>query len=136
LQNNAAGSPPYVDTTYHQFTCSKCHSPHAGRLPRLMRTNCLDNGSDASNFKEANTDYDQRYWMQGLPTGSHTPNGNIANDIRKPRADSNAPYNDGQDSLRPGPNLMNLEAPNCHSTAGSTSGGWNRLTPWVDTQPQ
>jgi hypothetical protein len=31
-----------VDVDYHQFTCSKCHTPHASRLPRLMITNCLD----------------------------------------------------------------------------------------------
>jgi hypothetical protein len=27
---------------YHKFSCSKCHNPHASRLPRLMITNCLD----------------------------------------------------------------------------------------------
>ncbi|RII26153.1 MAG: hypothetical protein CXR31_10620 [Geobacter sp.] len=26
----------------HAFTCSKCHTPHNYRLPRLMVTNCLD----------------------------------------------------------------------------------------------
>ncbi|MFC1657665.1 hypothetical protein ACFL2P_03760, partial [Candidatus Moduliflexota bacterium] len=31
-----------VDTNFHSFTCSKCHNPHASRLPRLMITNCLD----------------------------------------------------------------------------------------------
>ena len=31
-----------VDDTFHNFTCSKCHNPHASRLPRLMITNCLD----------------------------------------------------------------------------------------------
>jgi predicted CxxxxCH...CXXCH cytochrome family protein len=29
-------------TDYHAFSCSKCHTPHASRLPRLMITNCLD----------------------------------------------------------------------------------------------
>ncbi|MBI5695946.1 MAG: CxxxxCH/CxxCH domain-containing protein [Nitrospirae bacterium] len=28
---------------YHRFPCSKCHTPHVSRLPRLMKTNCLDN---------------------------------------------------------------------------------------------
>ncbi|WP_459943246.1 hypothetical protein, partial [Deferrisoma palaeochoriense] len=27
---------------YHKFPCSKCHNPHASRLPKLMITNCLD----------------------------------------------------------------------------------------------
>jgi len=31
-----------VDADFHNFTCSKCHTPHASRLPRLMITNCLD----------------------------------------------------------------------------------------------
>lgn len=29
-------------TTAHNFTCSKCHSPHATGLPVLLKTNCLD----------------------------------------------------------------------------------------------
>ncbi|HEY3358938.1 MAG TPA: CxxxxCH/CxxCH domain-containing protein, partial [Polyangia bacterium] len=28
--------------TQHNYTCSKCHQPHASGLPRLMRTNALD----------------------------------------------------------------------------------------------
>lgn len=31
-----------ADYGYHRFSCSKCHNPHASRLPRLMITNCLD----------------------------------------------------------------------------------------------
>ncbi len=31
-----------TDQMYHQFSCSKCHNPHASRLPKLMITNCLD----------------------------------------------------------------------------------------------
>lgn len=31
-----------TDSQYHKFSCSKCHNPHASRLPRLMITNCLD----------------------------------------------------------------------------------------------
>ncbi len=27
---------------FHQFPCSKCHNPHASKLPRLLITNCLD----------------------------------------------------------------------------------------------
>lgn len=27
---------------YHQFPCSKCHTPHASELPALMRSNCLN----------------------------------------------------------------------------------------------
>jgi predicted CxxxxCH...CXXCH cytochrome family protein len=31
-----------IDPNYHNFSCSKCHNPHASRLPRLMISNCLD----------------------------------------------------------------------------------------------
>ena len=31
-----------IETGYHQFSCSKCHNPHASRLPKLMISNCLD----------------------------------------------------------------------------------------------
>lgn len=31
-----------AQSLYHKFTCSKCHTPHASRLPRLLITNCLD----------------------------------------------------------------------------------------------
>ncbi|PLX92241.1 MAG: hypothetical protein C0621_09795 [Desulfuromonas sp.] len=31
-----------VEIGVHQFSCSKCHNPHASRLPKLMITNCLD----------------------------------------------------------------------------------------------
>ncbi len=31
-----------VNSKYHKFSCSKCHNPHASRLPKLMVTNCLD----------------------------------------------------------------------------------------------
>ncbi|MDX9708816.1 MAG: hypothetical protein RBT64_04590 [Trichloromonas sp.] len=31
-----------TDLMYHQFSCSKCHNPHASRLPKLLITNCLD----------------------------------------------------------------------------------------------
>ncbi|NJC87132.1 MAG: hypothetical protein FIB02_01135 [Desulfuromonas sp.] len=31
-----------INSQYHKFSCSKCHNPHASRLPKLMITNCLD----------------------------------------------------------------------------------------------
>ncbi len=39
-------------TIQHNYACSKCHTPHNARLPRLMVTNCLDGkhkGQVASN---------------------------------------------------------------------------------------
>jgi hypothetical protein len=44
----------------HRFSCSKCHSPHAKPLPRLMRTNCLET-SQLSNSTVARTRYVYSY---------------------------------------------------------------------------
>ena len=30
---------------FHRFPCSKCHTPHTSKLPRLMKTNCIDVGA-------------------------------------------------------------------------------------------
>jgi hypothetical protein len=61
LQINAGGSLD-ADTAftqkYHQFTCSKCHSPHASANARLMITNCMNrdgigtSGNDTFNMRE------------------------------------------------------------------------------------
>jgi hypothetical protein len=123
---------PYVQDRYHRYPCAKCHTPHASRLPRLMRTNCLDNGSFVGNYYESTTDYKETYILQdaagtSIPTGNHTP-----------KVDSSAvwdlianPVAAAGPTLQ-GPNLMNFEAANCHSVGGSSSGGWNKLTPWND----
>jgi hypothetical protein len=38
---------------YHQFTCSKCHTPHASANGRLMITNCMNrDGISAATFNE------------------------------------------------------------------------------------
>ena len=39
-----------TDNQYHKFSCSKCHNPHASRLPKLMITNCLDTKHNSYNF--------------------------------------------------------------------------------------
>lgn len=36
--------PALAGNKAHNFTCSKCHSPHATGLPALLITNCLDKG--------------------------------------------------------------------------------------------
>jgi predicted CxxxxCH...CXXCH cytochrome family protein len=35
-------------TAVHQFPCSKCHTPHASVLPKLMTTNCMDVGTSTT----------------------------------------------------------------------------------------
>ncbi len=59
-QSANPGNPsPQLVNQYHQFTCSKCHNPHASRLPKLMITNCLDtqhNSWDDATGMSADTD--------------------------------------------------------------------------------
>ncbi|MBT0652291.1 glycine-rich domain-containing protein [Geomobilimonas luticola] len=38
----ASATDANANNAIHAFTCSKCHTPHNYRLPRLMVTNCLD----------------------------------------------------------------------------------------------
>jgi predicted CXXCH cytochrome family protein len=48
-----------IDIGYHAFTCSKCHNPHASRLPKLMITNCLDTRQNTWDNGQGKT---QTYW--------------------------------------------------------------------------
>lgn len=91
-----------TDVGYHAFTCSKCHNPHASRLPKLMITNCLDTSHNTwqsgSNGANGQT---QSYW-----TASTEDSGEMA-----------ATWNTAQ---------------NCHRYDPNTNGGggWNKVTPW------
>jgi hypothetical protein len=35
----------YKQVRFHQFPCSKCHTAHTSKMPRLMKTNCMDVGA-------------------------------------------------------------------------------------------
>jgi hypothetical protein len=49
----------FTQSQFHQFTCSKCHAPHATKLPRLMKTNCLDVGTSTTATKHGPYTYAQ-----------------------------------------------------------------------------
>ena len=95
-----------TDVGYHAFTCSKCHNPHASRLPKLMITNCLDTSHNT--------------WQSGNNgTNSQTQTGWTAQSVGlgSDRGEMAATWNTAQ---------------NCHrydSTTGN-EGGWNKVTPW------
>jgi hypothetical protein len=100
-----------VDDRYHRFTCSKCHNPHASRLPRLMITNCLD---VAKNTYDDQTTFDGRQGFTGdddWTTGSNGPYTNLVQ----------APGNRELSYL--------ATAQNCHRRVDPAT-GWNRVTPW------
>jgi hypothetical protein len=108
------------DTTnnanYHKFSCSKCHNPHASRLPRLLITNCLDTSKNtwddgqsllAAGRTNGNTNK--------IPTAAGTVGWENAN-VRFSNAGS---------------------AQNCHRRKDSgfgktelSTGGWNNVSPW------
>jgi hypothetical protein len=89
-----------LDTQYHKFSCSKCHNPHASRLPRLMITNCLDT--------KHNT------WDDDKTTPTTTTLGLENRGVPLSNATS-------------AQNCHRLGDP---SFANTTGGGWNNVTPW------
>jgi hypothetical protein len=113
------------DNNFHNFPCSKCHSPHASRLPRLMITNCLDVNHNAWDNSEAS------------PAGWAPQEPNPDNKL--PPLDLSHGFVATQLSYSP-------TGHNCHryvntswSTGGDSGtpqsgneGGWNTVTPWDD----
>jgi predicted CxxxxCH...CXXCH cytochrome family protein len=98
-----------VNSTFHNFICSKCHNPHASRLPKLMITNCLDiNHNTWDDAKTSQTAYTRTYLLNGVST----------------RADRNKKM------------AYFSSAQNCHRRDDNTlitpalNPGWNKVTPW------
>jgi hypothetical protein len=110
----AQGSSPQSD--YHQFPCSKCHTPHVSSLQRLMVTNCLDN------FGTARTDIPKgqlegNYITAGEGGAAFGYSENVGT---KQNPILGTVPEDGSTSI--GRNNA------CHSTNRGT--GWNQVTPW------
>jgi len=97
-----------VDANYHSFSCSKCHNPHASRLPRLLITNCLDTKNNT--------------WDNTLTTPSQgTSNGQGTHTVQ---AENGAvPYSNATSAQ----NCHRLSDPNFTQANGD---GWNNVTPW------
>ena len=90
-----------LDVGYHAFTCSKCHNPHASRLPKLLITNCLDTTHETWAASNGSV---QTVWNAG--------NNSTVYD----RDETTATHNTAQ---------------NCHRyDRGDNVGGWNKVTPW------
>ncbi|MHB1398349.1 MAG: CxxxxCH/CxxCH domain c-type cytochrome [Trichloromonadaceae bacterium] len=116
-----------IDHQYHRFSCSKCHNPHASRLPRLMITNCLD---------VSHTKWDDLFagdpdWTNGNSDGT-TVNWSTSTVM---------PYtgNDISGLARNRQYAYATSAQNCHryvdtdsntATDNAQEKGWNKVTPW------
>ena len=98
-----------VDANFHEFPCSKCHNPHASRLPRLSITNCLD---VRHNSWDNAIDPSSGYWISGGGAGAYT-----ANHLAYSSTAANCHrYVGSTDANR--------------ETNGSNETGWNATTPW------
>ncbi|MDF1581317.1 MAG: hypothetical protein P1P74_11160, partial [Desulfuromonadales bacterium] len=98
-----------VESGYHQFSCSKCHNPHASRLPKLMITNCLD---------VTHNTWDNSYDAENDPTWADNGFSSVASSWGTKR-------------------LSHLStAQNCHRMIDLDGNntpdekGWNKVTPW------
>jgi len=97
-----------VNANFHSFPCSKCHNPHASRLPRLMITNCLDT--------KQNT-WDNQYQVCAVDSPAVNQNRSISNwstaqNCHRVRGDDPSDTRDTAAPDLPG------------------NRGWNTVTPW------
>jgi len=93
-------------TAYHQFPCSKCHTPHANSVKRLMVTNCLDVGTSSTQRKAHGTDAAWNFptWAAGTWAGGSPPVTNITD--------------------------LAMHCHNKRKTNTTGGGGWNKVTGW------
>ena len=97
--------------SYHQFSCSKCHNPHASRLPKLMITNCLDT--------KHNT-WDNQFQLNSA--------GGTNNDDREMAGWTSA--QNCHRLARINPNAGNSQEYRSGAVDG-VGDGWNKVTPWT-----
>ncbi|MCK4508852.1 MAG: hypothetical protein KAU27_09935, partial [Desulfuromonadales bacterium] len=101
---------------YHSFSCSKCHNPHASRLPKLMITNCLDT---------VHNTWDNQFQLNGA--------GSALNDNTEIAQWSSA-QNCHRYSQSNNTNTSTPEYRASRVAAPNPSGpGWNYVTPWKQT---
>jgi predicted CxxxxCH...CXXCH cytochrome family protein len=106
-----------VDPDFHEFPCSKCHSPHMSALPRLMITNCLDVKHNTwDDTVDGGNPSDPSTWTGYGVTPTYTAqrlaySSTAANCHR---------YVDASDTLQEQNN----------ASGGNGEPGWNTVTPW------
>lgn len=133
-----------LNNTVHAFTCSKCHTAHNSRLPRLLVTNCLDvkhRGrvqSTGSASVPAGTGSNQCGSGAGrFPSGGGGASG-------RSTATNPGPWFFGDTVGTSNSSTTGSQAPSCHAattaggtdTIGDTENGttnhqwWNSVSPW------
>ena len=96
-----------VNADYHSFSCSKCHTPHASRLPRLMITNCLDTRLNTWDDQYA-SDANWASWTLDMTGGKQLAYTTSAQNCHR-RIDANGDGDTADTGEEP---------------------GWNTATPW------
>jgi hypothetical protein len=95
-----------TEANFHAFSCSKCHNPHASRLPKLMITNCLDT--------KHNT-WDNGYQLaRASATATANSNRSISN------------WSSAQNCHRRG----GVDPDDARADQAGNGAGWNKVTPW------
>jgi len=126
-----------MNNSMHGYVCSKCHTPHASGLPRLMITNCLDWNHRG-----------QKVSGGPAPIGRETVGGSGAGSGRFPRGGGGfagstrawiaAGTGSGYEFGYPGPNrttaVVRTSRPACHEGNWNTTDAlwqkWNMKTQW------
>lgn len=107
-----------TDSHFHKFSCSKCHNPHAARLPRLMITNCLD------------TKQNTWAWDYQLATGSTVGPNNTNRRISNWTSAQNCHRRVGVHPSDPNTNTVKgYEGTGADGDRGGL--GWNYVTPFI-----
>uniref|UniRef100_UPI003D815B58 hypothetical protein n=1 Tax=Trichloromonas sp. TaxID=3069249 RepID=UPI003D815B58 len=107
---------------YHRFSCSKCHNPHASRLPRLMITNCLD--IEHNKWDNVTGIYTDTHWSSTpawQDRGAMPYNGT---DVSGGRVDRQLAYATAAQNCHRYVNLNDDGTPE--------EAGWNKVTPWFE----
>ncbi len=95
-----------AQSLYHQFSCSKCHMPHASRLPKLMLTNCLDT---KHNTWDNLTTYTVISQTSAVNKGRSRSNMSSAVNCHR---------------------LVGEDTADTRDSIGYSGAGWNTVTPW------
>lgn len=104
------------ESQYHKFSCSKCHNPHASRLPKLLITNCLDTVHNT--------------WDNQFQLNASTGTANVNREIAQWTSAQNCHrYSESNNATTTVPEYR---ASRTASPAGAGA-GWNKVTPWKQT---
>lgn len=106
-----------AENKYHNFSCSKCHNPHASRLPKLMITNCLDT--------KHNT-WDNQFQLSAV--GANNTNMEVGNWTSAQNCHRYAANNPNAGNTQENDNTTTATVP-----VSGVGAGWNKVTPWTST---